>query len=275
MEFKYFLKNDQTCPIEQAVIPLSNIEYSYGFGVYETIRVINGTAYFLNDHLDRLFESAKIIDLDHSFNKETARKGLLDLISKAESDSYNIKVLLIGGPSKEQASLFALCFNPLFPQKKVYKEGVELITKNFERIFPQAKTLNMLQSFLAYREARKVEAYDALLVNRRGCITEGTRTNFFCIKDQVIYSPPEKDILLGITRKALLHVAKGNGYEIEMKEINIEDVSEYDGAFISSTSSKIIPIKSIDGRLLPVASESLRKLMGQFDDFLSGCQGKM
>ena len=67
MDFKYFSKNGELLPVEDAVVPLANIEYQYGFGVYETIRVVHGTPYFLKDHLERLQESARLIGLEHSF----------------------------------------------------------------------------------------------------------------------------------------------------------------------------------------------------------------
>lgn len=273
MAFNYFSKNGEILPIEEATVPLSSIEYAYGFGVYETIRVSNGVVFFLKDHIERIIESAKIIELSHQFSESSIEKAILDLVAKTETDSFNIKILLIGGTSENNASLFAMCFNPLFPDKKLYRDGIDLITYEHERVYPHAKTLCMLQSYIAYRKAKQVGAYDALLINRDGNITEGTRTNFFCIKDDTIFTPPEKDILLGVTRKMLLRVARDNGYKIEEKDIKPSDIKNYDGAFISSTSSKIIPIKMIDGEALPPQPESLKKLMSLFDDFLSKCNG--
>ncbi len=273
MAFNYFSKNGEILPIQEATVLLSSIEYAYGFGVYETIRVSNGIIYFLKDHLERLVESAKIIGLEHPFTEDLIEKSIIEIIAKNEIETCNLKMLLIGAPNKEGAQLFIICLNPLFPDKKLYRDGATFITCEYERVFPHAKTLNMLQSYLAYRKAKSLDAYDALLVSRDGCITEGTRTNFFCIKDQTIYTPPEKDILLGVTRKALLKVAIEAGYKIVEKNIKVDDVEEYDGAFITSTSSKVIPIKSIDGRALKPYPEELKKLMDLFDDFLVRCEG--
>ena len=275
MAFDYFSKNGKIFPAEEAVIPLSSIEYSYGFGVYETLRVSNRQIYFLKDHIERLMESAKIIGLEHPFYDGMVEESIGEIIAKNNAETCNIKMLLIGAPIKEEAKLFIICLNPLFPDKKLYRDGATFITYEYERVFPHAKTLNMLQSYLAYRKAKESGAYDALLVNRDGNITEGTRTNFFCIKDKVIYTPLEKDIWLGVTRKALLKVARENGYEVLEKDIKVADVINYDGAFISSTSSKIVPIKSIDEQVLKPQSESLKKLMDLFDDFLEKCKGKL
>ena len=267
MNFKYFSQNGKILPIEQAVIPISNIEYSYGFGVYESIRVSNGVVYFLKDHTDRLLKSAKIIGLSHTFNEEFIKNSILDLIKNYKTETFNLKMLLIGGAIKEKALLNILCFNPLFPDKKLYRDGADFITYNYERVFPHAKTLNMLQSYLAYSKAKKLGAYDALLINQNGFITEGTRTNFFCIKDKTIYTPHELNILLGVMRKVTLKVASENNYKIIETNIKLEGIKSYDGAFVTSTSSKIMPIKSINGVLISYP-DSLKKLIALLNKFL-------
>jgi len=267
MEYKYFSRNGETLPIEQASIPLSNIEYQYGFGVYETIRVTNGIPNFLNDHLERLAESARIIELEHAFSDESVARAISQLIQKNEVETCNLKILLIGGQTKESATLYILCLNPLFPDKKLYRDGVDCITYAYERLFPHAKTLNMLGSYLGLREAKRANAYEALLLNRDGRITEGTRTNFFAIKGKTLYSAPEADILQGVTRKAVRRVAKETGFVLEEKEFRPDEVQEY-GAFLTSTSSKILPIRSIDTLALPEPSQELRELSRAFDEFL-------
>jgi len=275
MAFNYFSKNGKILPIEEAVVPLSSIEYSYGFGVYETLRVSNGQVYFLKDHLERLMESARIIGLEHPFTENDVSEYFNRLIEKNNAETCNVKMLLIGAPKKNEAQLFIICLNPLFPDKKLYRDGAIMTTYKYERVFHHAKTLNMLQSYLAYRKAKEVGAYDALLINKDGFITEGTRTNFFCIKGKTIFTPREKDILLGVTRKVLLRVAKDNGYEVAEQDIKLGDISNFDGAFISSTSSKIIPIRQVDNVTLDPQPDNLVELMNLFDDFLTKCEGKL
>ncbi len=267
MDFKYFSQNGKILPIKKAVVPLSNIEYAYGFGIYESLRVSNGRVYFIKDHIERLIESAKIIGISHPFSSSFVLNSIKKLIKVTGSESYNLKILLIGASTKEKTILNILCLNPLFPDRKLYHDGADFITYDYERAFPHAKTLNMIKSYLAYSQARKSGAYDALLINRQGFITEGTRTNFFCIKDKIIYSPFEKDILLGVMRKVMLKVAVDNGYKVIEKNIRLEDIKSYEGAFVTSTSSKIMPIKSINGVLLGYPDE-LKKLMKLLNEFL-------
>ena len=269
MNFKYFSKNGEVLPVEQAAIPLSNIEYQYGYGVYESVRLVNGVAYFLKDHLERLMHSADIIGLEHSFSPQSIDSYISELVEKNAVGTCNVKILLVGGRTAADASLFILCLNPLFSDKRLYTSGATLITCEYERFYPHAKTLNMLGSFLAYRKAQAAGAYDALLVNGKGYLTEGTRTNFFCMTGRTIFTPRESDILLGVARKMVLKVAGETGFAVEEKDISLTGLDHYDAAFITSTSSKILPVRSIDGHTFDARAAPLRELMGTFDQFLA------
>jgi branched-subunit amino acid aminotransferase/4-amino-4-deoxychorismate lyase len=272
MEFEYFSKNSELRPIAEAVIPLGNIEYQYGFGVYESLRVVNGIVYFLDEHAERLMESARIIGLMHSFTLEDVGRAVTELAEKTGAGTYNLKILLIGGAEPQ---LIILPLNPHFPDKKLYRDGVHTVTYEYERAFPHAKSLNMLQSYLAYKKAKEVGAYDALLIDREGHITEGTRTNFFCMKGNTLYSPPEEKILPGVTRKIVLKVAKEHGFEVAEKNIRPQDLSEYEAAFLTSTSSGIMPIASVEEFKFGSQPEALKELSGAFDNFVKNCGGKI
>ena len=264
MVYDYFSYNGKLLPSRQAVIPLDNIEYAYGFGVYETIRFSHGTAYFLQWHSGRLLASAKTIGLDHSFPASFIAAGVEALITKNGAQACNVKVLLIGGKTRQQAKLFIQCLPPLFQGKKLYKSGVHLITYRHERDFPRAKTLNMLPSYLAYRQAQQSDAYDALFINRSGGITEGSRTNFLCLGGQTIFSPPEEAILPGIMRRAVLDFAQKNGFSVARQPIRPEDLAKFEAAFVTSTTSKILPVKSIDTFVFGIRPPALLSLMQQF-----------
>ena len=266
--YKYFSHNGKLLPIEQAVVGLTDIEYSYGFGVYETIRVSHGKAVFGHDHCLRLMKSASIIGLEHQFTADQVMKNIEDLLTRLSLTAANLKILLIGGPDKDTANLYIMALNPLFPDRKLYKSGAHCILEPCERLFPQAKTLNMLPSYLAYRKAKVAEAYDALLVNRDGNITEGTRTNFFGLTGKTIYSAPEADILLGVTRDHVIKVAEQNGFKLIHKGIAVADLSTFEAAFLTSTSTKIMPIRTAGTNKWDKVSPELVKLMQAFDKFL-------
>ena len=266
MTYEYFSRNGKVFTIDQAKIELSNIEFAYGFGVYENVRVSKNIVFFLEQHAQRLLGSAEIIGVEHNFTKDFIESSVRELLKKLGAETCNVKIMLIGGRDKDSANLYIMCLNPLFPDRKLYKTGVHCTAENYQRPFPHAKSLNMLPSYLAYKKAKAAGAYDALLVDKNDCVTEGTRTNFFAISGKTIFSPPESEILLGVTRDNVIKVAKRGGYKVIEKPLPLNYLTNYDGLFLTSTSSKIMPIKSIndDNFHIPDELDNLMKLFNKF-----------
>lgn len=266
--FKNAITRGELTGFDSATVHTSNIHYTYGFGVYESLRVHNGIAYFADEHLERLIHSAHVIQLTHTYTLKSLQKILQTLIENTDAEAYNIKILLIGGNTPEDAQLFMLPLTPKFPDRKWYRDGVTTITQHYERPFPQAKTLSMLRSYLAYSAAREAGCYDALAVNSDGYITEGTRTNFFAISAKTIYSAPKDHILDGVTRRHVLALAQEHGYTLEEKLITPAELPEYDGAFLTSTSSKVLPIAQVDDFIFPHIHEPIRELNTLFSAYI-------
>lgn len=267
MAFDVFSHNGQILPVSEAVMPLSNIEYAYGFGVYESIRVVKGKPLFLRQHLERLEASAKAIGLQHTFEISSIDAWTREIVKHAKADALNLKMLLIGAKDPANAQLFIIPLSPLFPDKRLYVRGATVVSVAHERFMPQAKTLNMLPSYLAYSKAKAAGCYDALYVNRAGCITEGTRTNFFAIRDKTLVSPPKSEILEGVTLLNVIAVAEKNGFGISHEDIPLSRIKDFGGAFLTSTSSKIMPLSRIDATEMKIP-EALQGLMKHFDAFI-------
>ena len=272
MKYPYFSKNGKLLPVSTATISLDSIEFQYGFGVYETLKVRNGILYFAKEHVNRLLESAKIITLGHSFSAENIIAFIKALIVKNTIESCNIKILLIGSKIPEDSLLIILPLAPLFPDRKLYSNGVSVETVHYERFLPNAKTLNMLPSYLFYMKASKNGHYDALYVNSNDCILEGTRTNFFGLQGTALITPPKECVLDGVTRQTVIAVAKKNGFSIKEEKIPLNKIASLDGAFLTSTSSKIIPIRQIDLFQLAIPAK-LKDLMQMYDAFLQASKG--
>lgn len=272
MTFTYASLNGKIISLDQAIVPVENINLQYGFGVYESLKVRKGLVYFAKQHATRLIQSARIIDLDHPFSKEQIQQYITDVVQKNAMDNGNIKVLLLGGKTPKESQLFILPLAPLFPDRKLYTQGAIAITVTYERFLPQAKTPNMLPSFLFFRQAQEKGAYDALLIDKKGNIREGTRTNFFVLQGNTLITPPKELVLDGVTRTTVIAIAKKNGFSIEEKEIPLEEINDCDGAFLTSTSSKIMPLRQIDTTSIPI-SDKVKELMKVYDAFLQTCQG--
>jgi branched-chain amino acid aminotransferase len=262
---EFFSKNGQILPISEATISLLNIEYSYGYGVYETLKVRNRKIYFVDMHLERLEYSAKVIGIVIPFSKTDIKNFLNQLVNKIDAESCNLKILVIGG-KETTLSIFASA--PLFPDKKLYKTGASMISYTYERLFPTAKTLNMLPSYIAYKKAQEKNCYDALLIDKDGAILEGTRTNFCLLKGKTIFRAPIGKVLEGVTFLTLTDVARAAGFEVKEAEIHIHDLKNYDGAFLTSTSTKIMPVIQINDFKFAHISPELKELMAVYDTFL-------
>lgn len=248
-------------------MPLTNIEFSYGFGVYETIRVVHRKPFFVDQHIERLWQSSEAISLAHEFTSEDLHAWIHSLIQELEGDSFNLKILLIGAKSPSEAKLFILPLRPLFPDKKLLAKGASAVTFRHERFLPHAKTLNMLPSFVAYATAREKGCFDALFVNRHDCITEGTRTNFFVLRERTIISPPIEEILQGVTLRNLIKVAEAKNFSVVFEPIPLKDIRSFDGAFLTSATSKIMPLSNVDDTSIALP-DTLKELMKHFDEFL-------
>lgn len=269
----HFIRNGELLPIDEATVDLRNIQYTYGFGVYESIRVSKGVVYFAHEHIERLMHSARTIGLEHPFSEAEIAEWTQKLVDSCGSDRFNLKMLLIGGKTLEEAMFVTLPLNPLFPEKRSYTQGVKVISVQYERYLPQAKTLNMLGSYLSYRQAREAGAEDALLVNKAGCITEGTKSNVLAVRDRTLISPPFEEILDGVTRRIVVDLAQKNGFELTEEPIVLDQIDSYDGLMLTSSSMKVVPIAQVDDQELQIP-ETTRELMKLYDKFLNSCDGK-
>jgi len=268
MNFTHFSKNGELLPLTDATISLHNIHFQYGFGVYESLRVRNNIIYFAKQHAQRLLESARLIGLEHLYKAEQIVTFIQNVVEKNGVESLNIKILLIGGRSAEDTLLFILPLSPLFPDRKLYSKGATVETTYYRRFMPNAKTLNMLPSYLAYKKAQKHGHYDALLLDDDDTILEGTRTNFFAIKDSLVITPPVETVLDGVTRQTVMSVAKKNNFTVKEEKIPLKNLFEFDGAFLTSTSSKIMPLIQIDDFTFPEINQKIKELMKFYDAFL-------
>jgi len=262
---KHFSHNGKLLPIKKAKIAIDDIEFTYGFGVYENLRVRKGKIFFIDEHVERLFKSAEMIELKHNFSFEEIKTSIEKLIKKNKLEDCNIKMLLIGGKSPD---LYIMCLAPKFLDKKFYKQGVKVITYEYERFLPQAKTLNMLPSYLIFKHAKEQDAYDVLLLDKENNIVEGTRSNFFVIKNMTIYTTLVEKVLDGVTRRTVIDCAEKNGYEVVEKDIKLDDLFDYDGAFLTNTSGKIVPIREVDDKSFGGICEELKSLMKFYSSYL-------
>jgi branched-subunit amino acid aminotransferase/4-amino-4-deoxychorismate lyase len=259
--------NGKLIPSVEAVVGVDDVDFAYGFGVYETLKVRNRVLYFPELHENRLFTSAAVIGLAHPFEDGAIVRWTRDLIRANRTENANIKIMLIGGDGAQGARLYIMALNPLYPERKDYKTGAAAIIYPGERLYPQAKTLNMLMSTLAFRAARAAGAYDAILRDRHGNLTEGTRTNLFFTDGTAVYTSPAETVLEGVTKFTIRDVLRETGIPLEERTLPEKDLPRYAGYFLSSTSTKIMPLRHV-GDYESSVPELVRRLMKLYDEYL-------
>ncbi|HSH35583.1 aminotransferase class IV [Schnuerera sp.] len=213
--------------------------------IYEVIRVIDKVPLFLEEHLNRMRESAKIVDYHIIRKDKEIEKDIKELINKNSIENLNVKLLCADIEGMGQVFL-AYFIKSFYPPEEYYKKGIHTILFHYERKNPNAKV-----QMVSFREevAKKLEennAFEALLVNKNGYIPEGSRSNMFFVKGDKIYTAPKGDVLLGITRKYIFQVCEELNIKIIEENIHIEDLEKLDGAFMSGTSVNVLPISSVD-----------------------------
>lgn len=263
-----YILNGKPIPEKEAVVPITDKAYFFDFAIYESLKIIKGKVFFPEYHIDRLFESAEIIELRHSFKKEEILGWLNLLIKENNLDDAFLKIVLIGDPDENknpQLYIMPLTGVTYYP-KQFYNKGVKVITRNGERRFPKAKTKDLLLSFLALREATRNDAIEAIMIDSDGNMREGTKSNFFAIKGDTLITPPEDKVLEGITKKMLIKSCEKD-FKIKKEDIAFSKIKEYDEFFISSTLFNVLPINQIDDIKLETDFVKTKKIQKLFRDY--------
>jgi len=268
---KYVILNGEAIDAAEANISVLSKANFFDFAVYDSMKTVQGKPFFPEFHADRLIESAKIIGLEHPFTSDDVVKAVQLITEKNQLDNSMIRLLLIGaGDEHEKPMFFVFDVGLSFYDKKDYKHGVKAITYKGERVFPQSKVKNLTLNFVALREAQNQGAKDALLINHDDEILEGTRTNFFSVKNGTIYTAPLTQVLQGITRKILVDLIKENEVPLIEEALKLSEIKDYEELFFTSTSMNVMPITTVDdyqvaGGVGPVTKLLMQKFKEYYD----------
>lgn len=242
---RHAIRNGALIPSEEATVAVTSRAVQYGFSTYESIRVVNAHPVHLSDHLVRLANSCAGIALVHPFTEEQIGGWVGDLIAADAIDEATIRIQLYGG---EEPLLFILASTILSYPPSYYTDGVGVTTYQGERLIPSCKTGNLLLNYMALADANRQRCFEALLVDRHGHVLEGTRSNFFAFSEGVLYTAPDDQVLLGITREQVIRACGVLGLSIAYEAVQVQDLfaGRYDELFISATSMAAMPLKSVD-----------------------------
>ncbi len=274
---------------EDAKVHVLTHALHYGTGVFEGIRAYEterGTAIFRHqEHLRRLEDSARLYYMDLPFSREQIREATHELISRNGFKSCYIRPLVYRGYGPMGLNPLD---NPVEAMVAVWewgaylgeegkKNGVRARVSSYRRIssdslIPHSKASGQyLNSVLAKIESLKAGYEEAILLDDKGYVCEGTGENIFLIKDGVITTPPQAAAILdGINRKSAMQIARDLGYEVVERNVARAEVALADEVFLTGTAAELTPLREIDDIEIGPPGPITREIQGLFDDALHG-----
>jgi len=248
----------------EAVIPVFDHGFLYGEGIYETLRTYGGRLFLYERHLRRLRNSARLIDLALPFTDDELATRIQATIDAAKLDGAEayVRILVTRGvgelsydPKATPTPSWIIIVKPLSsPSAETYEKGVKVALVDVVRNHPQSvnpmiKSNNLMNSALAAQQALKRGAFEAVMRNYRGELTECTQSNLFVVKNRTVLTPPlESGLLPGITREFLFEIGRHIGIDLREQVLRDDDLFTADEAFLTSTTREVLPIVNVDER---------------------------
>jgi branched-chain amino acid aminotransferase len=241
--------NNNFVPAEKAFLHVGDLAIQRGYGIFDFFKVVDGHPYFLDDYLDRFFNSAAKMRLSVPLQRKDLVEAIFALIKRNNLSSSGIKIILTGGYSADgyqpgDSNLVITQHELVLPAQEQVATGVKVITHEYVRDIPEVKTINYSMGIWLLEKVRKCDAFD-VLYQKDGVISEFPRSNFFIVRSDNTIVTPSRNVLAGITRKNLLSISSGSLKVLE-SEVTISELSVAKEAFITSTTKRIIPVIQVD-----------------------------
>lgn len=239
---------------EEASSPILEPGFLYGQGLFETMRSYGEAVFRLDAHIERLLKSCPVIDIRLDMDAHSLKAAVKRSLKENNLKDAYVRVTAWQGEGRANVSIVARSYD--FLRKEDYLRGFRVIVS---RLFRQnefsplfgVKSANYLHLFLAYQEAKKSNADEALLLNTRGFIAEASRANIFLVKDNCLITPSlECGCLAGITRDTVLGIAAKAGIKIIEDKIKVEDLRGCDEAFLTNSLIEVMPLVALDNNPL-------------------------
>ena len=280
----YIWFNGDFIPWREAQIHIISQGLHYGSAVFEGERAYNGIIFKSKEHTDRLFKSAEIVGMKISYTKEVINLAKKELIKKMNFNNCYLRPLVWRGgeqmsisTSKSDINVSIAAWEDWTSYFKMEDRlaGIKLITSPWKRPAPdssphEAKSSGVYVICTMSKEfAEQKGFHDALMLDHRNYVAEGTGANIFFIKGNKVDTPIADCFLNGITRQAVIQMLNNQGFDVEEKYIKPEEINNYDEAFLTGTAAELTPIRLIDNKNFLVGeSTTTFKLMNDFSNLV-------
>jgi len=236
----------------------------YGDGVFEGIRFYHDRVFRLEEHIDRLWDSAKAIALEIPMSRSEVIAAALETVRQNDLHDGYIRLLITRGigslglspDSCRRPSVIIIAATITLYPEELYRKGLTMVTCATRRISPAAlspriKSMNYLNNILAKIEAQEAGAAEGLMLNEQGYVAECTGDNLFIVKGDQIWTPPlNAGLLKGVTRDVVFELAEKAQLRIQERELTRYDVYTADECFLTGTAAEVIPAVQLDRRLI-------------------------
>lgn len=264
MPEQWIYLNGEFVTKENAKVSVYDHGFLYGDGVFEGIRVYSGNIFRMEEHMDRLYRSAKSIMLNMPHSKEDFTDLVVETVKRNRLRDAYIRIVVSRGvgdlgldPYKCPNANVVVIVEPLaiFP-KELYERGLDIVTVATRRnrpdvLSPKVKSLNYLNNILVRIEAHLANVSEALMLNDQGYVAEGSADNVFIVRGNTFLTPPGYvGALEGITRNAVIEIARDLGYEMKEEPFTRHDVYTADEVFLTGTAAEVIAVVKVDGRVI-------------------------
>ncbi|MFQ5474073.1 MAG: aminotransferase class IV, partial [Dehalococcoidia bacterium] len=244
--------NGAYVPEEEATVPALDGGVLFGRGVFETFRARQGAVYRLDQHLDRLRAGAETLSIALPTARAELPTIVRELARRCELDDARVRLTLTAGPEGGEPSLLIQARPTTDYPPTMYERGATAVVASVRRneTSPLAgiKTLNYLDNVLAREAARSDGTDEAIILNNRGLVADGSAFNVFVVRDGGLRTPTREDgALPGVTRGAVLELASEAGIAVKETDITQDDLRTADEAFLTNAIAGVMPLVSVDG----------------------------
>ena len=277
--------NGNFTPPEEAMVSIFDRGFLYGDSVYEVTLTYEQTPFLWREHLERLKNSASGIGMELSWSDEELTKLVYEGIKRIDCKRQYIRLIVTRGggeigldPNLSDGQNLFIIFREL-PEhpKDYYEKGVSLITAEIMRnpkraVDPNVKSGNYLNNVLAISQAKEKGAYDAIMLNSKGFVTESTSSNIWIVEGDRFLTPPiEAGLLGGITRASVIEIGSKHGLNVYEEQLSPERVRDAQEVFITSSTREIMPVTKVDGQVIGNGSPGpqTKKLHQLYKDFVA------